>query len=450
MERRHDHHLHRYGGKTLTAYYNEIEPYAARWLRNLISAGEIAPGEVDERDIRDVRPDELAGFTQCHFFAGIGIWSHALRSAGWDDDRPVWTGSCPCQPFSSAGGRKGTADERHLWPHWFHLIEQCRPETIYGEQVASKDGLAWLDLVQTDLEGTGHAFWPFDLCAASLGAPHIRQRLWFVASRLGNADREHTRRLGGTSFSEETESEGRGRELGTERHIPLSSGAAGSLGDPEPIRLQGRVSGRQDQERQTVDGPSGRDSTTIDMANTESGRQRELGSKMEPGQVRHADSRVSASGRMVNPDGGDTSTERQQPSGEHGQQQKDGRAIELADSSIGGRDIGTGLRGSRQTESGRYELADGISPEPEWPGPTNGFWRDADWLFCRDGKWRPARPGSFPLVDGNSFKLGSGSAYEGKSRQGMLRAYGNAINAEVATAFVSAYMEAIERAAGIA
>ena len=165
----------------MSAYYNEIDPYAAEWLRNLIKQGHIADGVVDDRSISDVRPEELFEFTQCHFFAGIGIWSRALRGAGWADERPVWTGSCPCQPFSGAGKRAGASDERHLWPHWNHLIQECRPSTIFGEQVASKDGLGWLDLVQTDMEAKDYAFGAFDLSASGFGAPHIRQRLWFVA-----------------------------------------------------------------------------------------------------------------------------------------------------------------------------------------------------------------------------------------------------------------------------
>lgn len=165
----------------MSAYYNEINPFAASWLKELIKAGLIAPGEVDERSIEDVVPGDLNGFDQCHFFAGIGVWSFALRKAGWPDERPVWTGSCPCQPFSTAGKGKGFADERHLWPAFFHLISQCRPVTLFGEQVASKDGLGWLDLVQADLEGAGYACGAIDTCAAGFGAPHIRQRLYWVA-----------------------------------------------------------------------------------------------------------------------------------------------------------------------------------------------------------------------------------------------------------------------------
>ena len=163
------------------AYYNEFDPFAAQWLRNLIAAGHIAPGDVDDRDIRSVRPDDLRGYRQCHFFAGVGAWSAALRLAGWGDSDPVWSGSCPCQPFASPGSKVGFDDERHLWPDWFRLIEECGPSTVFGEQVASSDGLAWLDFVCADMEAKGYAVAPLDLCAAGFGADHIRQRIFFVA-----------------------------------------------------------------------------------------------------------------------------------------------------------------------------------------------------------------------------------------------------------------------------
>ncbi|MFA9597706.1 DNA cytosine methyltransferase [Citrobacter telavivensis] len=167
---------------TPAAYYNEIDPYAAQWLRNLIASGHIAPGEVDERSIEDVTPDDLRGFTQCHFFAGIGVWSHSLRLAGWPDYKQAWTGSCPCQPFSAAGKGDGFADERHLWPHFFHLISECRPQHVFGEQVAAGNANAWFDLVQADLEGMDYAFGLVPFTSAGVGAPHIRERAYWVAN----------------------------------------------------------------------------------------------------------------------------------------------------------------------------------------------------------------------------------------------------------------------------
>ncbi len=164
------------------AYYNDSDPFCCAWVRKLIEAGLVAPGVVDERSITEVQPDDLREFRQVHMFCGIAVWSYALRCAGWSDIRNVWTGSCPCQPFSVAGKGEGIEDKRHLWPEFFRLIKECRPTTVIGEQVASPDALAWLDSVQDDLEGAGYAVGAADLCAAGVGAPHIRQRLYWMAN----------------------------------------------------------------------------------------------------------------------------------------------------------------------------------------------------------------------------------------------------------------------------
>jgi DNA (cytosine-5)-methyltransferase 1 len=163
----------------MSVYYNDSDPFVCAWLRNLIAAGLIPAGEVDERPIQEVQPDALRGYSQCHFFAGIGGWAYALQLAGWDG--PVWTGSCPCQPLSGAGQRKGHADQRHLWPAFYRLITECQPPVVFGEQVASKDGREWLAGVRADLEAVGYACGASDLCAAGAGAPHPRQRLYWVA-----------------------------------------------------------------------------------------------------------------------------------------------------------------------------------------------------------------------------------------------------------------------------
>lgn len=167
-------------------YYNENDPFAAAWLRELIKAGLISNGEVDERSIVDVKPTDLAGFRQCHLFAGIGGWSYALRLADWPDEKEVWSGSCPCQPLSCSGQRKGHADERHLWPAFYNLIAECKPSVIFGEQVSGPDGREWLSGVRADLEGAGYALGCADLCAAGVGAPQIRQRLYWVANADAN------------------------------------------------------------------------------------------------------------------------------------------------------------------------------------------------------------------------------------------------------------------------
>lgn len=160
-------------------YYNEFDRKKAAWLRHLIEEGAIAHGVVDERSIHEVQPDDLDGFVQCHFFAGIGLWSLCARRAGWADGRPLWTGSCPCGPFSGAGKQEGFQDPRHLWPEWFRLVRERRPGVLFGEQSADAD--YWLDLVSTDLEGVGYAFGPVDLPAAGFRGAHRRQRFGFVA-----------------------------------------------------------------------------------------------------------------------------------------------------------------------------------------------------------------------------------------------------------------------------
>lgn len=187
----------------MRAYYNEIDPAAAHILTWLIGDGVIADGDVDTRSIADVHPSDLAGYTQAHFFAGGGLWSVAARLAGWADDRPLWTGSCPCQPFSVAGKGAGENDPRHLWPHFFRLIRACRPSVVMGEQVAGSAGYRWFDGVAADLEREDYASRAVDIPACAVDAPHIRQRLYWCAvadAAGGNAIAERIQRGGVDGF----------------------------------------------------------------------------------------------------------------------------------------------------------------------------------------------------------------------------------------------------------
>jgi DNA (cytosine-5)-methyltransferase 1 len=212
----------------VSTYYNEIDPYAADWLRNLMAASLIPEGDVDERSIAEVQPDDVRGYTHCHFFAGIGGWAYAMQLANWPSDRPLWTGSCPCQPFSVAGKRKGTDDHRHLWPEFGRLISECHPATVVGEQVASKDGRQWLAGVFANLEGMAYVVAGADLCAASAGAPHVRQRLWWMA----DAELSSATRLGDFGWAPKTWAQGVSPVTG--------SGSYGGLGNPDSTGPQGR------------------------------------------------------------------------------------------------------------------------------------------------------------------------------------------------------------------
>ena len=334
----------------MPAYYNEIDPYAAQWLRNLIAAGHIAPGDVDERSIEDVSPDDLAGYEQCHFFAGIGGWSLALQLAGWPDDQPVWTGSCPCQPLSCAGQRQGHADRRHLWPAFFRLIAECRPATIFGEQVASTLGREWLAGVRADLEHLGYACGAADLPAASVGAPHIRQRLWWVA------DASHERRQQITRSASRDEGTNGRRTNG--HHILAGDGEDGGLGLTDRAGRVARLTPSEaSRHRHTVE-PTGSDVGLADAGHGyrpawSSRRQQESEASIVSG---------SPGGRE---DGG----------------------LGIADGA--GHEIGIRLTGN-----------DGAPPESTdgQAALEAGAWGEYEFTLCADGKARRIEPGIQPLA----------------------------------------------------
>lgn len=167
----------------MRVYYNEFDKKKCAALSQLMKDGHIRKGDIDDRSIRDVQPADVSEYDRAHFFAGIGLWDYALDLARWPADRPVWTGSCPCQPWGVAGavhGRnKQEEDERDLWPVWGKLIP--KGITIFGEQVATKHALRWYDRLADDLENKNYTVRTEIKTGISEGIPQRRWRLYFAA-----------------------------------------------------------------------------------------------------------------------------------------------------------------------------------------------------------------------------------------------------------------------------
>ena len=411
-------------------YYNEFDRHAAAWLKELIKAGLIPHGEVDERSIADVKGAELEEYTQCHFFAGIGGWCEALRLAGWPSTRSIWTGSCPCQPFSAAGQRKGAKDSRHLWPEMFRLIRECRPSIVFGEQVEAAIRHGWLDGICADMEGEDYAVGAHVLGAHSVGAPHIRQRLFWVAYA------ECSRRHDGRRIIQKCDDKG-ARIEATERSMlqreTQRHGNARGLANAESGRCG-------EQRRETVAGRSGHVDGGIEV----SGWRRVVFSCEcdEDGNCPNCAIEYSECGRI-----GPT---------------QDGCEYEERDGILYGRLVQSGKPGleglagygDKRHESGRVGAdaagstaeagATGWIPDatgaelqgfaPAWNECGNG---KNHFILCRDNKIRRIASESAlqPLADG--FK---------GSRVGLLRGAGNAIVPQVAAQFIMAAFPELEGA----
>ena len=403
-------------------YYNEIEPFACHWLEHLMADGFIAEGHIDNRSIRDIQPEELEGYTQCHFFAGIGVWSYALRQAGWSDDRPIWTGSCPCQPFSQAGLHKGDKDDRHLWPEFHRLIKECRPSAITGEQVSGKGGFQFFDLLQTNLEAENYSATAVDLGAHSAGTTHSqgfhkRQRLYWVAENLG-----HSAEIGRGRWAKECRDhkwesgesvKGDGNAIRNQsgRRVETVSGIVDHSND------QGIRSGRElleggqasDREGQTMPVGSG---VNVSVANANSVRQKSL--KENNNRQTKMDESKRPTAHLTHDVGcsdsvsvADTHSQRSQRSGVVSQDHRhtEGRTEEVGHGATDSEHCGS----DNQNDSGwNYDL-----------------------IWCRDQKWRPVECGTFPMADAVTNRIH------------ILKALGNAIPADTAKIFIESYMESV-------
>jgi len=402
------------------AYYNEIDPKAAAWLRQLIKNGLIAYGEVDERSIEDVGPGDLKGFTQHHFFAGIGGWSYALRLAGWPDAKPVWTGSAPCQPFSSAGNNKGKKDDRHLWPYFFRLIRECKPNTLFGEQVTGAIKHGWLDDLQTDMEAEGYAVGHCVFGAHSVNAAHIRQRLYWVADsnsvgcncRCESPEQATGQYAGIDMRSEDNEwlanSSGAGyqKQSGVTRISCEKDGyesgenSAGSsgMGDTEYEQCERSLSGHREEFSQDSKGSTGEPTRSVQtcwLGNAESERCRETGA-----------------------------------------------SVDRSEEWIAGSSIGMGNAKSNYEQWHRQSRE---SHKQQKQNRGSSVFNEVEWIYCRDNKYRPIKPGIKPLVNGlprgmvHSSDSSIAPNETQEARVMRLKGYGNAIVPQVAAEFIKAF-----------
>lgn len=390
----------------MPAYYNEFKPEAAHMLRQLIRDGLIAAGDVDERSITEVKPDDLKSYTQCHFFAGIGGWSVALRLAMWADDRPVWTGSCPCQPFSSAGKQKGKDDERHLWPVWFRLIRECRPAIVFGEQVAAAIAHGWWDDVADDLESEGYACGAAVLPACSVGKPHKRDRLWFVANapqpRTSNDYGRLRQRLEGIDGGENSKTS----YVGNARQQPSGNESLGFGGEWQHSDTAG------------FGAETGhRFADTGSLGNTRLQRQA-VGEQQTAGFEQSGEGIAVGNSELHGCDG---SSQRESL----GTGENQGRVLQSERPSASELVANTECKGLER--HGGYDRNYGAEGWQE----QDGYAREADlhWLICPDGKTRPVKRGISLLAHGIQH------------RTPILHAFGNAIVPQVAAEFIKAVSE---------
>lgn len=387
------------------AYYNEFDPKAAAWIKQLIKNGMIADGEVDERGITEVTADEIRGFTQHHFFAGIGGWSYSLRLAGWADDRPVCTASLPCQPFSVAGAQKGVDDERHLLPHFIELVKQCNFSTIFGEQVPGAIKHGWLDDLCTEMEREKYRVGQIVLTAAGEGAPHIRQRLYWVADSINKGSQ------GRLSGWKDTEWEAINRHVGCSGTVGRVSNTENGYGGGESQLATSN--GRESRDQ------SGGDGSCSGLVYTNGSRPQQGRESTEATGHWNTVESTSSISRMV-----DTidSSNRREIGGINGEKNS---------STIGNRE---NINQSRESI--------GASAYDDWSDP--------DWLYCRDEKYRPIKPGIEPLANGLPRGVGYSSDPSEpidanntqEARVMRLKGYGNAIVPQVAASFIKAFMEA--------
>jgi len=486
----------------MKVYYNDFDKKACAWLKELIKDGLLPKGHVDDRSIIDIKPEELEDYDQVHLFAGIGGWAHALELAKWPSNRRVWNGSCPCQPWSCAGRGKGKKDPRHLWPEFRRLIEACKPPEIFGEQVASSKGRLWLADVRSDLESLGYEVAAADLCAGAVGAPHIRQRLFFVARLESEKEKLSVKQEDASRFDglfEEADKkvdacprvqiqvEGMGDEGGRPDSGDQGHGYKGEalrLADADGERRAGervllreedgerggrlqRQEGRQGQADLSEAPRSGKDGGRTREGGVADSERTERGQDDERGRLHEGREKDPSGPRGGGEDGG-RSSRRRSGMGDANKSRREAcvpvafgteegsqRSEEpgsLGKSSEGG--MADADEGRRGTSGGREGILGEVSeegPDQSLPPAQSGSYGHRTWTQEEEGRIRRFRAWSDSVwhnckderqrripTEPELFPVAYGLP---SGRVGLLRGAGNAIVVQVAAVFVMAYLE---------
>nr|WP_277754354.1 DNA cytosine methyltransferase [Rosenbergiella epipactidis] len=269
-----------------------------------------------------------------------------MRLAGIPDDYPCWTGSPPCQPFSTAGKQLGQLDERHLAPTFMRLVDECKPAILFGEQVAAAIGKHWLDDLFNELERQGYACGAAVLPACSVGAPHKRDRLFFGAKLVVHANnqcKQSARHEAGlTNSSRSGMPSNYMADTSSSRHLRSES-----------TKAKERWQSESEQIRELSARPS-----------------RCPISDFQPG------TRVEA----------------------------------MADAKLYGFNTNEKRGGVSKSEIKGWmqqsERCDARVEVQSLSRPHKIMWSSPDWLGCRDGKFRPVEPGTFPLANGIPARVG--------------------------------------------
>lgn len=445
-------------------YYNDIDPNVCAWVKELINLGFIPDGDIDGRSIANIKPDDVRGYTQCHFFCGICGWPEALRIADVSPNTKLWTASCPCQPFSICGKGEGVNDPRHLWPYIKALAIECQPPILLGEQVASPDGREWLGNVRKDLESIGYAVSAVDLCAAAVGTPHIRQRLFLGAIHEKSGITEfsfvepqsHYLRIGGGAGvslqMEELADDHRGRVASVQGQ--QEEGFGSGMADAEGCRLP--ESGDRGGVRSQTDGESKGDivgdgeSSFGGLADTQLRRRQQCHAGER--NIQLADENGDHGGLDDTIISGLEGHRRDVDDGHESRRIGTHTTGSTAEAGPTGGVVDANSSGSLPRQPADAANGHGSATEPA--GPVHDGW-GGEYVYCSDNTCRRIpKPQSrlFPLADGVRRGVGHGGDPRDalyingtqEARVARLKAYGNSIVPAATAKFIKALFSAIQ------